>query len=118
MLQRLLLAIGSIPSRLVAGSAPVLRLLAAIAALVAIVALANDLALGRAFTSTAGYWQAISPSSFASTSKAVGAVMGDWVWRNLLMLPLSVPAFALFGALALAFGYWGRRRRRVQIYVN
>ncbi|MFN3867776.1 MAG: hypothetical protein ACK4MF_01775 [Hyphomicrobiaceae bacterium] len=118
MLQRLLVSTGAILSRLIGGAAPIFRLLAAIAALTATIALTNDVMQRRPFTSTVGYWQAISPTSYASTSKAVGAVAGDWAWRNVISLPLGLPAFVLFGTLAVAFGYWGRRRRRVQIYVN
>jgi hypothetical protein len=41
-----------------------------------------------------------------------------WVWDGVIWPVLSVPTFLLFGLLAMWCGYAGRRRHKVNIFVN
>lgn len=118
MFLRFYLFLKSLPQRLAVASGPILRLLAAICLLVAIIAFVSDWAASRAAMSTAGYWQTLSPASYANAGKAVARTLGDWVWSPLISSLLALPAYVLFGLLALTLGYAGRRRRRVSVYVN
>lgn len=117
-MRRLFVLLTRLPARLLAASGPVLRLLAALAVLAAVISLASDLVMSRPATTAAAYWQALSPASYAAAARSVTAWAGDWLWRGVIGAPLALPAYVLFALLALALGYAGRRRRRVDIYVN
>lgn len=118
MLLRFYLFLKSLPQRLAVTSGPILRLLAAICLLVAIIAFVSDWEAARPATSTAGYWQQFSPASFANAGKAITRTLGAWVWSPLMSSLLALPAYLLFAILALTLGYAGRRRRRVSVYLN
>lgn len=118
MLLRLYLILKALPKRLAIASGPVSRLLAALFLLAAIIALTSDWVLSRPSMSAAGYWQALAPASYAKAGAAVAQMLGQWVWNPLLATALALPAYLLLGLLALTFGYIGRRRRRVSIYLN
>lgn len=103
---------------------PVFRFLTAVMLLVAVVALVHDLT--PAFygagplnaTSISGHWEQIAPSSRKAAETAVSASVGAWVWSLMQALLLSWPTFLVFGGLAAVCGLFGRRRRRVEIFVN
>lgn len=118
MLFRLYLGLKALPKRIAVGSGPILRLLAALCILAAVITLVSDWVLARPSTSAAGYWQTLSPTSYANAGKAVTRVLGQWAWTPLIASVLALPAYLLFGLLALGLGYVGRRRRRVNVYVN
>lgn len=118
MLLRWYLALKSLPKRLAIASGPVLRLVAALLLLAAVIALVADWVHQRPWTSSADYWQSLSPASYANAGRLVARTLGEWVCNPLLGALLALPAYVLLGALALALGYAGRRRRRVNVYVN
>lgn len=101
-----------------------LRFLAALFALVAIVALMADLTPSLTGTGDfkatrfGAHWADLSPSTLASTRAGITQRAGPGVWQAFDTVVLSTPTLGLFAGLALAFGYAGRRRRRVNIYVN
>ena len=101
-----------------------LRFLAALFALVAIFALIADLTPSLTengkfqATPLGAHWADLSPSTLASTRAGLTQRAGPGVWQVFDTVVLSTPTFGLFAGLALAFGYAGRRRRRVNIYVN
>lgn len=117
-MRRLFVLLTRLPARLLGASGPILRLLAALALLAAVVSLVSDVVLLRPATTVAAYWQAISPVSYAAAGKSVSALAGDWLWRGVIAMALSLPAYVFFAGLGIALGYAGRRRRRVNIYVN
>ena len=101
----------------------VFRFLAALCLLVAVLALVTDMSAlpaGQPFsvTSVSGQWNELAPATQQAARAAVRHATAAWVWDGLIGPLLSVPTFLLFGLLALWFGYLGRRRHKVNIYVN
>ncbi len=102
---------------------PTLRALAAVCLVVAAVALASDAGTttgGRGtFQSTTvlTHWQSLAPTSLEGTKTFLTKKMRPWVW-DAASAPLRLPAFAFFAGLGLFFGYLGRHRRQVEIFVN
>lgn len=102
----------------------VLRFLAAIFLLVAVIALLTDLSwpisAGRPFqaTSVITQWQEMAPATLETSRESIIAATAPWVWDSLIAPVLNLPTFLLFGLLALACGYGGRRRHKVNIFVN
>lgn len=117
-MMRLIVLLKRLPTRLAIAAAPILRMLSGLAFLVAVIALVNDWVLKRPAMSVAQLWKSISPSSYLATGKAISAGAGEWVWTGLIGAPLALPAYFVFGALAIALGYAGRRRRQVNVYLN
>ena len=103
---------------------PAMRALAGVFLIVAAVALASDagpVSTGaqKSFQPTAvvAHWQQIAPASLEGTRDFLTKRTKPWVW-DAFSAPLRLPAFVFFGGLGLVFGYFGRRRRRVEIFVN
>jgi hypothetical protein len=102
----------------------VLRFLASLFLLVAVIALASDATPPLSgvgpfkATSIAKHWGDISPASLAAAKTTVSDATFPWVWDYMLAPLLALPTFLMFGLLALAAGYAGRRRHKVNIYVN
>lgn len=102
----------------------VFRFLASLFLLIAVIAFVADAtptvgeAAGFSATSIAEQWAAVAPSSLESTRQSISHATFPWVWDNLVAPVLSVPTFLFFGLLALLCGYAGRRRHRVNIYIN
>lgn len=103
---------------------PVLRFLAGLFALVAVVALVNDAtpALNgtRAFemTTVLGYWQQLAPASLEAARDGVSQQIAPWLWNPTILSVLELPTPVLFGLLALACGYLGRRRTETKLHIN
>jgi hypothetical protein len=101
----------------------VFRFLAAVFLLVATIALVVDAtpsiygAGPFEATSLSAHWHELAPSAFESARTAVSGV-SPWIWDSVIAPVLALPTFVSFGALALASGYAGRRRRTVRIFVN
>lgn len=114
---RFLRLLRSLPGRVAIAAAPVLRFLAALFLLAAIVSLVADLSLPTA-SSTAARWQALSPASFAGVAAAVTRNLGTFVWNPIATSILALPASLLFGLLAVLLGIAGRRRRVVNVFIN
>lgn len=103
---------------------PVLRFLASIFALVAVVALVNDAtpALNGTgpfhATSEIGYWQQLAPASLDASRTAVTQGAAPWLWDTVILSMLGLPTPVLFGLLAVACGYLGRRRTETKLHIN
>lgn len=101
-----------------------LRFLAAVFLLVAVVTLVNDAtpafygAAPFSATTLEGQWAEMAPASLAVAKAAVSGRVGPWLWNWLDWVVLRQPTFVVFGVLALVSGQLGRRRRRVEIFVN
>jgi uncharacterized membrane protein YfcA len=100
-----------------------LRFLAALFALLAVIAFAADFANAPASNSWISYsllehLQNFAPSLVASLKSQLTRAFGEWAWSPLMTGLLGLPAYLLFAAMALICGYAGRPRRRVQIFVN
>ncbi len=102
----------------------VLRFLASLFALIAVVALVSDATPALSgtgpfkATSIIGYWRELAPSTLLTARAAVTRMTFPWVWDPMLTSVLNLPASALFGGLAIVCGYFGRRRERLKLHVN
>jgi hypothetical protein len=101
-----------------------LRFLAGALLLVAVMAATNDvtrsLAAGHAVAplTTLEHWSALAPVTLDLARKSVQRRTHPLVWDMGLAKVLRLPAWGLFGLLAFACAYLGRRRREVNIYAN
>lgn len=102
----------------------VLRFLASLFMLVAVIALVADatgpLSGAAPFRATAfaKHWSDIAPITYKAAQSAVSQRAAPWVWDPLILSVINLPTFVLFGALALLAGYGGRRRRSISIDRN
>lgn len=102
----------------------VLRFLASLFLLVAVVAFVADVtgpltgAAPFAATSLGRHWQEFAPSTYVAAREAISKGPAPWAWSIVVSSIIAVPTFILFAALGLVAGYAGRRRRRINIYVN
>lgn len=103
---------------------PVMRLIASLFLLIAVIALMADATgwLGGTgpfeATSFARHWGQLAPASLERSQALVVRNSAPWVWDPLIVGLIHLPTFVLFGGLALIFGYIGRRRHRINIYAN
>lgn len=101
-----------------------LRFLASVLLMVAVIAAVNDVTRSMAATerlpslSTYEHWAKLAPSTLASARSAVQRSTHPLVWDPLLTSILRLPAWGLFGVLAALLAYAGRRRREVNIFAN
>ncbi len=105
-------------------SIPVLRGLAGVCLIIAAVALASDMGTATMGgqkqiepTSVVRHWQTFAASSLEQTRSFLNKRTRPWVWEA-FSTPLRLPTFVFFTLLGLALGYLGRRRQRVNIFVN
>lgn len=102
----------------------VLRFLASLFLLIAVVALVSDITRASAgdasFTATsiAKHWAGVAPASLQSAKAVVSRAAHPLVWDPLVTSLINLPAFVLFGVLALICGVAGRRRARLNVFVN
>jgi hypothetical protein len=102
----------------------VLRFLASLFALIAVVALVTDATPALTgtghfkATSVVGYWRDLAPSTLLTARAAVARTTAPWVWEPGMTSVLNLPASALFGGLAIVCGYFGRRREQMKLHVN
>lgn len=102
----------------------VLRFLASLFLLVAVVALVADttrsLNAAKPFAASTvqQHWAEVAPNSLASAKAGLNRAAGPRLWDSFLGPVLSVPTFVLFGLFSLVAGYLGRRRRRVDVFMN
>ncbi len=101
-----------------------MRFLAALFAIISAIAFAADFSHtgpdGESFklTSLMTHLNERTPSLVASSKATVTRTLGDAAWDPMLTSVLSLPATVIFAGLAAAFGFAGRPRRRVRIFVN
>lgn len=102
-----------------------LRFLAALFALIAVIAFASDFShqgaggqTGFRATSLMVHWQEFAPSLLASTKASIARSASPLVWDPLLLTLLGFPTFAIFAVLAALAGYASRPRKQVRIFVN
>jgi hypothetical protein len=69
-------------------------------------------------TPMARHWADTAPRSLAAAKAAVVQRAGNFAWDGVVAQVLRVPTFAFLGGLGVLCGYLGRRRRKVDIYVN
>jgi hypothetical protein len=103
---------------------PALRFLAFVCLLVAAIALVSDATpelegYGR-FEPTlfVEHWRSIAPNSVASAQQAVSNSTHPMIW-NLGIAPLiNLPTYLIFGALGVLAAMAGRRREKLNVFVN
>jgi len=101
----------------------VLRFLAGVFLIVAVIAAVNDatrsLAANRiAAISTYEHWSKLAPVTLAAARGSVQRNTHPLVWDLGLVPLLQLPAWGLFGLVGLMLAYAGRRRRQVNIFAN
>jgi hypothetical protein len=101
-----------------------LRFLAGVFLLVAVIAAVNDVTRSMAagtrlpFVSTHEHWSRLAPVTLAAARKAVQGKAHPLVWDPGVVSLLQVPAWALFGVVGVLLAYAGRRRREVNVFAN
>ncbi|MEQ1576122.1 MAG: hypothetical protein ABL894_00575 [Hyphomicrobium sp.] len=102
----------------------VLRFMSALFFLIALIALAADatpLLSGPAGFHPASVqqrWSEIAPAALSAAQQSFADRGISALWNILLMPVLSLPACVVFGVLGALMGYAGRRRRRINVFVN
>lgn len=95
-----------------------LRFLAAVCALLAVVALVTDLSrAGTSSTSLAEHLGQFTPSLLATARNAVSQHLGAGVWDAVMMV-LGLPSYAVFAILAAVCGFAARPRHQISVFVN
>jgi hypothetical protein len=106
------------------GTYAFLRFLARPLLLLAVVALVYDgtrtLAggSGLVITSLAEHWQSLAPTTLEALKDAVIKWLHPAIWEAGLLRLLRLPAWFVIGVLALALAWLGRKRQRMNIFVN
>lgn len=101
-----------------------MRFLAALFALFALIAFAADISRPAMDGGTRGaisllqHLQTLAPTFVAALERTVEHSTAPFVWDPLLTSILSLPAWLIFLALAAGAGFLGRPRQRVRIFVN
>ena len=102
----------------------VLRFLSALFFLIALVALAADAtpllsgSVNFHAASVQSRWSEIAPAVLSSAERSLAGQGLGWLWSWIVAPIIALPAFMVFSALALLFGYVGRRRRRINVFIN
>jgi hypothetical protein len=100
-----------------------LRFLASLFALIAVIAFTADVshpgaAGGLKATSLMAHWNDFAPSLLASTRASFARSGAAFLFDPVMTTILSYPTFLLFSALALIAGLASRPRREIRIFVN
>lgn len=101
-----------------------MRFLAALFALFALIAFAADVSRpaldghSRAAISLLQHLQTLAPSFVAAVERSVEGSIGAFAWDPVLTSVLSLPASLIFFVLAIVAGILGRPRQRVRIFAN
>jgi hypothetical protein len=101
-----------------------LRFLASVFLLLAAVVLVADMTLARPgtagglLTSLGQHWQALAPQGMAAAQKGMQAGALKYVWSYAIRPLLVMPSWLLCLAIGLLFAYVGRRRRKVNVFIN
>ena len=101
----------------------VIRLIGTFILLIAAVSLIHDSGVtlahhkGILVTPIGQHWFDISPSSLQSAENIVQG-LSPWIWDNIVVTLLLYPGWVVFGLLGAVICYAGRKRSRINIYVN
>jgi hypothetical protein len=100
-----------------------LRFIASLFLLGAVIALTADFSRPRQanapmLSSFERQWTDVAPQSLATFQKTVRTRTHSFVWDAMIRPLLAIPTAVWLGGLSLLFFYLGRRRRRVEIFVN
>lgn len=107
-----------------AAAAFVLRMIARPLLLVAVIALVYDgtrtLAggAGLVITSFGDHWESFFPAALDTMRIFVNRHLSPVIWELGLLRLLRLPAWVVLGLFGLLLAWIGRKRRRVNIYVN
>ncbi len=102
----------------------VLRFLAGLLLLAALIALVSDatrplMGAGPFVPTSLGrLWAETAPKSLAAARSAVNSGLSPAVWNMLAATLLAMPTFLLLGLAGAALGWLGRRRNKVNVFVN
>ena len=101
----------------------VIRLLAWVLLILAMVALVSDItrvAGGAPLVSTTihSYWKNVSPQTLVASAAFVQRQLHPLVWDALVMRVLLLPLWFSIGAIGLVFAVIGRRKRHINIFAN
>lgn len=102
----------------------VLRFLAGLCLIAALIAFVTDYSRprgpGGAFRATTleRMWNEAAPKSLSATRQTVSHAVSPAVWNMTAGAVLQLPTFLAFGLLAGLFGFLGRRRSSINVYVN
>ena len=101
----------------------VLRALAWLLLLVAVIVLVNDVTRaaggnGSVMATSLSHWKQTSPASFASAAAFVQKSLHPKLWDPVIVRLLMLPMWVLLGALGLLFAVLGRKKRRINIFAN
>jgi hypothetical protein len=97
-----------------------LRFLAGLFLMAALIALVSDatrplLGMGPFVPTSLGkLWAETAPKSLAAVRQGLPPIL----WTSLVAALLRLPTFVLLGLIGIVLGYLGRRRSRVDIYIN
>jgi hypothetical protein len=118
-----LLALVFIPAtRLVAMA--MLRILARVLLVVALIALVSDgtrtLATdgGIIVTSFMQHWTDLAPTSLETVKRTLSLKVHPLLWDGFLAPILALPAWLVLGVFAVLIAYVGRKRQRLNVYAN
>ncbi len=102
----------------------VLRMLARPLLLVAVIALVYDgtrtLAggSGLVMTSLLEHWNGLAPATLEALKTLMVKRLGAGIWDSGLLRLLKLPAWLVFGVLGLLLAYIGRKRQKVNVFIN
>ncbi len=102
----------------------VLRFVAGLCLIAALIAFVTDYSRPRGPsgtfrpTSLERMWLEAAPKSLIAVRQTVSQTVSPLVWTSVFGSVLQLPTFLAFGAAGGLLGYLGRRRSRVNIYVN
>jgi hypothetical protein len=99
------------------------RFLAGFLLLIAVVFAVYDGTVSHAsgrvsFATIQDTWSAVAPASLKAAQASVQRSSHPLVWTWGVANVLQLPAWAVFGVLGLLLAYFGRERRRINIYAN
>jgi hypothetical protein len=101
-----------------------LRFLAALFALFALIAFAADVSRppldgqSQPAISLLQHLRSLAPALVQAMERSVSRSTDPFVWDPILTTILSLPASLIFLVLAIGAGFLGRPRRRVKIFIN
>jgi hypothetical protein len=69
-------------------------------------------------TPLGSYWYKLDPASLNTFQAGVERHVHPYLWDPIIVTVLQMPAFALLCGLGLVFYWFGRPRKRIEVYSN